>query len=149
MIEQIRQRDFQGRSREEVFRDIENSNAEYSRLQAERAARENDTRQTLLSIRQTIFDIQLRIERLRSGKPSCALLAETDVTLREDLSALRAFRDSAARKCADQNADARDVAAFCRMRLEEADAEMTAVERQRAELRARCPGLLEKKEPAR
>lgn len=149
VIEQIRQRDFKGMSREEIFRDIEAGNAERSRQEAERAAREHDTRQTLLSIRKTIFDIHLRIERIRSGKPSCAAVAEADATLREDLAALRSFRDEAARKCADQSTDARDVAAFCRMRLDEAEAEMTTIEAQRADLRARCPGLGTAKEPAR
>lgn len=138
-IEEIRDQQFRGMSREEFYDFLERQIAERTRQDAERKAREADTRKTLLSIREKIFDIQLRLARLDGDKDSCAAQRRQYVGLGEDLEALRVHRATAANKCAGAVDENSSLEAFCRVRTGEIDGEIRELESAREGIRSRCP----------
>jgi hypothetical protein len=140
-IDEIRDRQLRGMSRDEFYDFLEKQIAERTRQDAERTAREADTRKTLLSIREKIFDIQLRIARIDADKDNCQAQRRQYATLGEDLEALRAFRVSAVAKCTGATDENSSLEAFCRVRTGDIDAEIRELESGRERIRSRCPSV--------
>ena len=149
VIEQIKERDFGGADRQKIYEMIEKSIADRTRQEAERAAREAELRQMLLSIRDTIFDIELRLTQITNDKSGCLGLRDEHLRLGQDLKTLQQFRGSAERKCAAVGNESSSIDAFCRLRLGEIDQEIRSIEKRRSDIAKTCPNMSGKPEDGR
>lgn len=137
-IDSIYRREFGDKPRRDVFDEIEKSIAERSRAEAERAARESETRELLLSIRQKIFDIELRITRMQSEREGCAGRTSMIPDIEVDLAGLQRLRGTAMTKCGDENRRSSEIDAFCRLRIGELDKEIDDLDQRRKQIVENC-----------
>ena len=121
----------QGGARQDLFDLIEKGEVERAKQDAARAAREAETRDILVDIREKIFRIRLNIAAIEGGKPACDARSRQLPGLAAQIEDLDRLAMSARRICDEARPSGAGVAALCKGRLDEITAERGAVERER------------------